>query len=322
MQNEFIIIFRKKLKYFNSIENVFDTLIPFLNVTKYELPFQSIGFIPRLKNILYLKRFDSKVIHITGHDHYLLWWPFRNTILTIHDIEALRRKRGFKRWIFKKLWFDWPIKNARVVTTISEFSKSELIKLNNYKTEIKVIYNPLTMPLNYSPKKFNDDCPRILHIGMKENKNWRRLILALKGIKCELVIIGVPNEDALVLLKENHIKYQFKSNLSNEDVEKEYIVSDMLAFVSTYEGFGLPIIEAQAIGRVILSSNVTSIPEVAGKGALLVDPYSIDSIRDGVIKLIKNKKFREELIAEGLNNCKRFEVERIAFQYKDLYARL
>lgn len=317
--NKGLLVYRKKLSVFNSIENVFDILLPLLQINKVELPYPSKGLTYRIKNILFLKRKTNSLIHITGYDHYLMWWPFKNTILTIHDIEALKSKKGIKRWIFKKLWFDWPIKNAKVVTTISEFSKSELIKLNKYRTDIKVIHNPLTLPVNYIPKEFNAECPRILHIGMKENKNWKRLILALKGIKCQLILIGEQNADTKNLLEASKIKYQFKSNLTNQEVVEEYINCDMLAFVSTYEGFGLPIIEAQAVGRVVLTSLVTSMPEVAGDGALLVDPYSVQQIKSGIERLIQNKELRDRLIVNGLENVKRFSVENISRQYAHLY---
>src|SRR5690554_6704868 len=143
------LVFRKPATAFHSIENVFNALLPFLKVEKVELPYESSGLKKRLKNILFLRKHKNDLIHISGHDHYLLWVPFKNAILTIHDVEALKRKKGFKKWLFKKLWFDWPIKNAKVLTTISEFSKKEILSLGNYQTPIQVIYNPLTLPLEY-----------------------------------------------------------------------------------------------------------------------------------------------------------------------------
>ena len=139
-----MLIYRKKSPSFNSIENVFNTLNPFLGGSKVELPYESVGLLPRFKNLLFMAKLKSNIKHITGHDHYLLWWPFKKTILTIHDIEALRRKKGLKRWIFKKLWFDIPIRNAAAVTTISEFTKRELLSLGSYGTDIQVVPKPFT----------------------------------------------------------------------------------------------------------------------------------------------------------------------------------
>ena len=95
--------------------------------------------------------------------------------------------------------------------------------------------------------------------------------------------------------------------------------ADILAFVSTYEGFGLPIIEAQAIGRVVITSNLASMPEVAGKGALFVNPFSVEEIREGIVSLIENEHDRATLIKRGLENVKRFDKEKIANQYQEIY---
>ena len=317
-----MIVLRKSTSSFNSIENVFGALMPYLKVESVVLPYESVGIINRLKNIRYILRQRTDLIHITGHDHYLLWWPFKKSILTIHDIEALKRKTGLKRWLFKKLWFDLPIKNATLVTTISEFSKNEILCLKQYKTPIEVIPNPLTLSIEFRAKEFNVALPRVLHVGVKENKNLQRLIEALSTIPCTLIIIGKPSKEINKLLTIHQIKHEIKMNISQLELVAEYYLCDMLAFVSTYEGFGLPILEAQAAGRPILCSNVASMPEVAGNGALTVDPISVESIRIGIKEVIQNVKLRNELIKNGLKNVNRFHPEQIALQYNEVYKRL
>ena len=314
------LIFRKPNSTFHSIENVFNALLPFLNVSKVELPNSSSGIILRLKNIWYVRNSSAKILHITGHDHYLILGLLRKkTILTIHDIEVLKRSSGIKKYLLKKIWFDYPIKFTTCVTTISEFSKNEILSLDNYKTPIQVIHNPLTLPIEHTPKQFNTNYPNILHIGTKQNKNLNRLIMAIKDIKCHLTIIGKLDVDTESLLQNNGIKYSSKINLNNEEIIQEYIKCDMLSFVSTYEGFGLPIIEAQACGRVVLTSNIASMPEIAKDGALLVNPMDVNDIKNGFNQLINNSKLRDELISKGLENVKRFEPKKIANQYKNLY---
>ncbi|KAA3649607.1 MAG: glycosyltransferase family 1 protein [Bacteroidetes bacterium] len=316
------LIYRKSNRSFHSIENVFNTLLPALAVDKFELPFESKGILNRIRNIYFLIEKRYKFIHITGHDHYLLWWPFNNTILTIHDIEALNRKSGIKKWIFKKLWFDWPIANATVITTISEFSKNEILRLGKTKTPIKVIPNPLTLPLSLDIKEFNATKPRILHIGTKENKNLIRLVEAIKELPVILVIVGKLNGQQGYIIEQSQVEVELLHSLSNAEMMEEYRKCDLLAFVSTYEGFGLPIIEAQAIGRAVITSNVASMPEVAGDGALLVNPYSVEEIKNGMVKLIQNEELRKELIKKGLENVKRFEPQKISQQYRDLYMKI
>ena len=314
------LIYRKSNTSFHSIENVFNALLPYLKVKKIELPYTSAGFLKRWRNIGFVRNLNSNLIHITGHDHYLiLGLSHKKTILTIHDIEILKRNTGLKRYLLKKLWFDWPIKRATYVNTISSFSKNELLNLNHYKTPIQVIHNPITLPITYTPKDFNEECPTILHIGTKPNKNLNRFLIAIKDIKCKLILIGKLDDVIIKILEEISINYISKVNLSNEQMSQEYISCDMLAFVSTYEGFGLPIIEAQACGRVVITSDIASMPEIANDGALLVNPLDVNDIKDGINQLINNSKLRKELISKGLENVKRFQPEIIANQYQQLY---
>jgi glycosyltransferase involved in cell wall biosynthesis len=100
---------------------------------------------------------------------------------------------------------------------------------------------------------------------------------------------------------------------------QKYVECDIMTFVSTYEGFGMPILEAQSTGRVVITSNISSMPEVAGLGAHLVDPMDVTSIRNGIVKLINNSTYRNELIANGYENIKRYNPDLIASMYEDIY---
>jgi glycosyltransferase involved in cell wall biosynthesis len=96
----------------------------------------------------------------------------------------------------------------------------------------------------------------------------------------------------------------------------------MLVFPSVYEGFGLPIMEAQLTGRPVLTSNLSPMKEVAGKGAMLTDPYDPQSIRAGIIKIIDDDVFREQMVQDGFENVKRFDPDIVAGQYASLYEEL
>src|SRR5208337_1024224 len=96
----------------------------------------------------------------------------------------------------------------------------------------------------------------------------------------------------------------------------------MLCFCSFLEGFGLPILEAQATGRPVITSNLSSMPEVAGKSACLADPYDVSSIRSGILKIINEPDYRETLIAKGFENVKRYSLSRVVKMYTNLYTEI
>jgi glycosyltransferase involved in cell wall biosynthesis len=112
---------------------------------------------------------------------------------------------------------------------------------------------------------------------------------------------------------ENHVA------LSRAELLEQYRRCDLLLFASTYEGFGLPIVEAQAVGRPVVAGEVWSMPEVAGGAACLVDPFDAGSIRAGVRRVISDATYRDRLIELGFVNARRFRAQAIAEQYAMLY---
>jgi glycosyltransferase involved in cell wall biosynthesis len=96
----------------------------------------------------------------------------------------------------------------------------------------------------------------------------------------------------------------------------------MVVFASLYEGFGLPILEAQAMGRPVITSNFGAMREAAGEGALLVDPYSVEAIREAVLRVKREPALREDLIAKGLRNAANFSADAVAMKYAQIYRNL
>lgn len=329
MMAEVMLFLRKKTPGAYSINHIFETLKKeishHLNVQSVQMPAPSSSFINIFANIKTAKRASvDGVNHVVGDVHYIVLALRKGrVILTIHDCVILTHLPRWhpKFYIYLWFWYKLPIWKADIVTTISEKSKQEIIFYTRCNPDkIRVIPNFVDEEYQYSPKKFNADCPRILHIGITPNKNLERLTEALSGIPCLLEIIGALDEKHTTLLKRRQITFENYVNLSLEEMAERYKLADMLTFVSTYEGFGLPIIEAQATGRPVVTSNLEPMTSVAGEqGACFVNPFEADAIRSGVLSVIHDVGFREKLVQNGLKNVKKFALKEVARQYMEVY---
>jgi glycosyltransferase involved in cell wall biosynthesis len=159
----------------------------------------------------------------------------------------------------------------------------------------------------------------LLFIGSTPNKNLPRVIEALKGIQCHLDIVGNIPDEQLVQLKEAAVSYSQSERLSEEALNQKFALADILLFPTLFEGFGLPILEAQQAGRPVLTSDLAPMNWVAGSGACLVDPTNVESIREGILKLLSEEAYRKELIMNGLINLERFSPKIISEQYLNIY---
>jgi glycosyltransferase involved in cell wall biosynthesis len=128
--------------------------------------------------------------------------------------------------------------------------------------------------------------------------------------------------EQLKALQESGIRYENLVGLSNEQMLAQYSDCDIVSFPSTFEGFGMPIIEGNLVGRPVIAGNVASMPEVAGDAACLVDPFDVESIRSGFLRVIQDAAYREQLVARGFENAKRFDHTAIAAQYEDVYRKV
>ncbi|WP_430817692.1 glycosyltransferase family 4 protein [Carboxylicivirga sp. RSCT41] len=319
---------RKPYDFHFSIEKLFDTIREHLsdsiNYSVYTLPFYSIGLFQRLFSGMAASRQQGNINHITGDVYFIT--PFLQkdiTINTYHDFTFLKNSKGLKRFILWYFWVHLPIKHSKYVTVISEATKRELLATAKCsKDKVIVIPNIIPPHLKHQTYTFNTDKPSILHIGTTPNKNIERLIEAIKDSKCHLTIIGKLTDDITLSLKQNNIEYTNKYQISDKELEQEYMNCDLLSFCSLNEGFGMPILEAQAIGRPVITSNLSSMPEVAGDGACFVDPYDLNSIKAGITKVIENKEYRNKLITNGLENVKRFNPQTVAGLYETLYQKI
>ena len=112
-------------------------------------------------------------------------------------------------------------------------------------------------------------------MGTKPNKNLDRIVKALKGIHCKLVVVGALTDEQKKLIVDTGVDLENHVNLDDAAIGRQYQAADVVMFVSTYEGFGLPILEAQAAGRPLITSRRSPMQEVAGPGSCLVDPENV-----------------------------------------------
>jgi len=279
------------------------------------------GILPRLRDAWAARRAQRDVNHVTGDTHYLTYFLDKSrTILTVHDLVTIERSTGLKRWVFWFFWFWLPVIRSRLVITVSEATRQALLKaVHCDPSKVVVIHNPVSEEFQPSPKEFNAACPRILLVGTKPNKNLPRVAEALNGLPCKLVIVGPLTDHLNRVLEEYGIDYENHVGLTREALLEEYVSSDVLMFASTYEGFGLPIVEANAVGRPVITSNFSPMTEVANGAACSVDPFDIGSIRAGVEKIINDNFYREELVEAGYVNAQRFRAQAVAEKYAEIY---
>ena len=277
-----------------------------------------------LKNMWYAYKHRNKdgINHITGDVYYLaLVLPHRTTVLTLHDVGYFDHRKGIKKLIFKYLWLHYPLRIVKNVICISEATRQKVMtyKLLCSLKKLIVIPNAVDNCFKQVNRDFNVSSPRILCIGTGYQKNLYRTIEALKGLNCHLRLVGVIDADLEEHLHHCQINFSNVHHLSDAEIVNEYIQCDLLSFVSWYEGFGMPVIEAQAVGRPVVTSNISPMKEISGGAAVLVDPYSVADIREGLLSIIQDHKLREDIVKKGLRNIKSYSSVFVAKEYIGLY---
>lgn len=320
-----IVFFHRHLGCGYSINKVTQTIIKDIpNKIEYYVPGRRAGLKDVLCNIFFIlkNRNRSAINHITGDIHYgILGLIGCYSILTIHDTIFVDYNRIsiFKRKLFEILWYRIPIKLASKVVCISEATKKSIMKYTE-REDIVVIHNAIDNTINYYPRTFEiKDRYNVLVIGTAPNKNLINTFCALRDLPIFLTVVGRMNEEQINCLVSNKINYVSLEDLTDIEIDRCYASSDLVCFITLFEGFGMPILEANQSGCPIICSDIPVLHEVGGEAVAYTNPYSVKKMHDDIKCLLDSPKERERLVIAGLDNVKRFTPEVIRNQWLNLY---
>lgn len=286
---------------------------------------------------IWSKKINLDLIHIPS-----TWFIYSNSflpkqVITIHDLAEFHTNRyGKLLSSIKKSMVKKSIKNADGILTVSDFSRKEILELGG--NSVFSIYNGYTKnELSISKEDQEKELDKLnlkrqqffLFVGTNQkHKNIPTIIKAFKKyseIKSDykLVIAGKEDNDSHTIretIDENGLNNKvILLDYISEKLKKVLISnSQILILISNYEGFGLPILEAQELKTAIICSDRTSLPEVAGKGALKVS-NNIDEIVGAMLELTSNNELRERLVEQGEINLERFSWEYTAKKTLEVY---
>lgn len=267
-------------------------------------------------------------------------------VLTVHDLSGYNMPRLHKKWThMTNLMYPAFVRKAAGIVAVSRATAREIEKsFPGASSKVTVI--PEAAPPEYAEVKDREKLRRIrkklglperfiLFLGTIEpRKNLTRLLAAYMAaapsIPHSLVIsgsVGWKTGELFRELKNSDVRDRVKLTgfVDSRNIPALMTLADIFVFPSLYEGFGLPILEAMACGTPVVTSNVSSMPEVAGDAAILVDPLSTDSIAEGLKELALDRNKREDLRGKGLRRAAEFSWEDTAEKtlqvYRDILSR-
>lgn len=319
--------YREPRKTGVSIEGIFRLVKDRLKDKVEIKEFYCDGALSRMRNTRQAGKHAGYINHITGDVNFLaLALKGKKVILTVHDLghyDTLKKRNWLQHFIYKTFWFSLPLRNVDIVTVVSQFTKNKLIEYFNFPEDrIRLICDPVKPLFRYTAKDQLDALPRILMMGTGAHKNLGNLIEAARGRKVHIDIIGWPSDADKARLQEYDIAHTIYNNLTDEQVYERYQACDIMFMASFYEGFGMPIIEAQAVGRPVITSNIGAMKEVAGNTAMIVDPHKPAEIGNAIDQLISDRALYNKMVKLGLENIIPYQYDIIAEQYYQVYLEL
>ncbi|MDL1969854.1 MAG: glycosyltransferase family 4 protein [Candidatus Desulfofervidaceae bacterium] len=262
--------------------------------------------------------------------------PRTKLVVTVHDLSFISFPYTFSRkfQLYYKALIPYELKTADIVITVSNYIKSEIINKFNIPRN-KIFAIPLGVNIDFlrippTSKKEN----YLLFLGsLNPRKNIKGVIEAfsrlLNRIPHQLLIVGgrfdiFKNDKKIYKLIKSipADRIKLKGHLRDKEIIELYRKAGLFIFPSLYEGFGLPPLEAMACGCPVVVSNAASLPEVCGDAAYYVDPYDVDSIAEGIYKVLTDENLRQSLIQRGLERAKLFSWGKTAEQTLEVFEKV
>lgn len=335
-----------KYYVFTSVDNsyMFKLIVPNFKEIKLRITHSKLGRVIFYIWLIFIfpiwcKINSIKLVHLPNTFFVSGLFP---TISTIHDITELKAKKYSRfRTFFRRLMIQSAIKNSKAIITVSSSSAKDLLELG----AVNVFPINLGFDSPYPLKESAQDIIKvldkykvtskkyILFIGtLMKHKNVPSLIYAYQkalktGIDADLVIVGAPDNDMNEITRAINVSEMNRIKLISfiPAFDKFSLLSHARIFclISSYEGFGIPILEAQAAQVPVIASKISSLPEVSGIGAHFVSPVNlIDETADAICKLWDDRNYQAELIDGGIQNIARFSWHRFASETLDVYLKI
>lgn len=271
--------------------------------------------------LTFVKLFSPNLLFFSpGYNSPL--FGYQNYIFTIMDLNHIDVPYNSSR--LKRLYYEFFLKRsckrAKLIFTISEFSKNRICEWAKISSErvinvgcgVSDVFHQMLAPVNPGYTYF------LIISNRRPHKNESRAIEAFAKAKINssyhLVLTGdITLELEKLILNLNLVnRVHFLGRLNDNDLARWYRGTKAVLFPSLYEGFGLPVVEAMASGVPVITSNVSSMPEIAGDAAILVDPNSTQQIAEAIELLTKDETITAELIQKGLIQSKSFTWDNVA----------
>lgn len=315
-----------------SIGKAFKPLIREIGKTEeievFYLPSERFTPVGIFRNLLFTFKHRNRngINHLTGDCQYIILALIGcKSVLTVHDlgIYMYPMYSAWKKRLFYWLCLYWPIKKATKVIAISEKTKQDIENVVPYKRDIAVVKHHSIDEFKFCPKELDPNHVLIMHSGTEPRKNLETTMRAVAKLGYELRVIRKMSEEQVRLANELGLKYTNVYDLTDDEIIAQNQESDIVCFPSLYEGLGAIILEAQATGRPVITSQIEPMISVAGGGAyLLKDPTDENELIVAIKTIVEDSGYRRELIALGRKNASKYSLANCAKEHIDFYHKM